>query len=826
MKKIYVSNAVHPNMNYDRSPKSLIWDRFPRIYRLYLDFLEARPHIRVHVQMPPQTLFSLQQCAPDVVDRFRRLYDAGRITWMGTFYSEPVCLCMDGMSLYESARLGTEITRRELGAAEGFFLQEVIYTPAMPWIVDRLNLGWTIFPRHGEHVLQPVHLDGGAGVRCVGVQIKSFGLKLDLPPLEEIPDESYLLFGNDLEMPGTVALVEDLRERLEGQGCEVEWKLVSEYLRTHEPYGVRSEPPGQGSGAELGLWVSKPIDIVTHHMTLSAMAARRGAELAVLAAGDVASTGSAGAPVPEAPESPDGPETRGAHGIPDTPDLFVRSPITWDVESIATYPGVEQRHVGGPTRSGFDASVRMKHLIAWGTNSDARGHFPLWERTVERREAFTEVCRLADARVRAIMRRASATGDHGRHGYYAVNLFPRMRQISTVVRPDPVELIDSHGANAVRSIRLEQEGYAHQVVLEPDTHSITPLVARGASALAIDRPVAGDVVRSRGIELRAVGGALRITCPSGELTLDQEPFSICVREIDGERRPCRPEGSPRVLVIKGDYPTLSISQQIDWHVHFRADYTTDGDAVFCTWRFEFTSPTLVDSSPELPENRHVRDATPGGILARLTTGIHGGHTAADLPFGSFDYADRDNAFVTALTSVVLQNDERGVLLASQSGSQSFYLSRARGELKIALGRSSNSGPLRKLDFHIGDSVRDVTPEREWYKEPFWGVYEHRFVVRPYAAGSDSVAPLEIGRAYANGVRLVEAHDVAPSTSLSLFSIEPATVVVEGCDASSRCVILRETAGRPTQATLQIGGACVHMSLRAHEIREVEVPIRS
>jgi hypothetical protein len=398
-----------------------------------------------------------------------------------------------------------------------------------------------------------------------------------------------------------------------------------------------------------------------------------------------------------------------------------------------------------------------------------------------------------------------------------------MRHLTTIVRPDPIELVDPSGSNLVRSIRLEPEGYAHQVVLEPDGHSITPLVARSASAAVIDRAAGGDVVRAGAIELRALGDALRIACPSGELTLDQEPFSICVREIDAALRPCRAEGPTRTTVVDGEYPTLSVSRQIDWHVHFRADYTTDGEAVFCTWRFEFTSPTLVDANPELPEERYRRDATPGGILARLTTGIADGRTMADLPFGSFDYADRDVAFVTALTSVVLQNADRGVLLASQSGSQSFFLSRSRGELKVALGRSSNSGPVRKLDFHIGDSVRDVTPEREWYKEPFWGVYEHRFVVRPYAVTPSAAAPLETGRAYATGIRLVEAHDVAPTAALRLFSIEPSTVVLEGCDASLGRVTVRETAGEPTEATVRVGPRELTATLAAGEIREIDLP---
>ncbi len=144
MKKVYITNTVHPNMNYDRSSKSIIWEKFPAIYRLFLDYVEANPATKVHFQLPGQTFESLKICAPDVLDRIHRLYEKKRVRYMGTYYSEPVGMCLNGMTALDSAMLGTSITKKELGPPEGFFIQEVAYYPQLPYIIDRLDVQWVI----------------------------------------------------------------------------------------------------------------------------------------------------------------------------------------------------------------------------------------------------------------------------------------------------------------------------------------------------------------------------------------------------------------------------------------------------------------------------------------------------------------------------------------------------------------------------------------------------------------------------------------------------------------------------------------------------------
>ena len=63
-KKVYFSYTLHGNMNYDRYPKSTIWEKFPETYQNVLDFIEARPEFKGQIQLSGQTFKTLQQAAP------------------------------------------------------------------------------------------------------------------------------------------------------------------------------------------------------------------------------------------------------------------------------------------------------------------------------------------------------------------------------------------------------------------------------------------------------------------------------------------------------------------------------------------------------------------------------------------------------------------------------------------------------------------------------------------------------------------------------------------------------------------------------------------
>lgn len=68
MRKIYFSMTTHPNTNYDRSLRSVIWEEFPKRYWLYLNSMRGHSPLKSHMQAPPQAPLSLQQCAPNATE--------------------------------------------------------------------------------------------------------------------------------------------------------------------------------------------------------------------------------------------------------------------------------------------------------------------------------------------------------------------------------------------------------------------------------------------------------------------------------------------------------------------------------------------------------------------------------------------------------------------------------------------------------------------------------------------------------------------------------------------------------------------------------------
>ena len=64
-KKVYCSYTLHGNMNYDRYPRSTIWEKFPETYQNILDFVSARPEFKGQIQLSGQTFKTLQRIAPE-----------------------------------------------------------------------------------------------------------------------------------------------------------------------------------------------------------------------------------------------------------------------------------------------------------------------------------------------------------------------------------------------------------------------------------------------------------------------------------------------------------------------------------------------------------------------------------------------------------------------------------------------------------------------------------------------------------------------------------------------------------------------------------------
>ena len=120
-KKVYMSYILHGNMNYDRYVRPTIWRDFPIIYDNLLDFMDEHPDFKGQLQFSGQTLNSMRQAAPEVLEHAMKIHKRGQLNFTGTFYSEPVNVNMDGETNYRCAWLGTKIVEDFVGQTDGFY---------------------------------------------------------------------------------------------------------------------------------------------------------------------------------------------------------------------------------------------------------------------------------------------------------------------------------------------------------------------------------------------------------------------------------------------------------------------------------------------------------------------------------------------------------------------------------------------------------------------------------------------------------------------------------------------------------------------------------
>ncbi|MBQ2027470.1 MAG: hypothetical protein II214_06180, partial [Alistipes sp.] len=82
-KRVYMSFILHGNMNYDRYVITTLWRDFPVIYDNLLTFMDEHPDFKGQLQFSGQTLGSLKQAAPHVLDHAMRIHKRGQLNFTG-----------------------------------------------------------------------------------------------------------------------------------------------------------------------------------------------------------------------------------------------------------------------------------------------------------------------------------------------------------------------------------------------------------------------------------------------------------------------------------------------------------------------------------------------------------------------------------------------------------------------------------------------------------------------------------------------------------------------------------------------------------------------
>ncbi|OHD59309.1 MAG: hypothetical protein A2096_06050 [Spirochaetes bacterium GWF1_41_5] len=563
-------------------------------------------------------------------------------------------------------------------------------------------------------------------------------------------------------MPDTVRHCEEFRLKLESMGLKAEWIFVSDYIKKYGIKGLKKPGPCTNKNEDsenspsFSRWVSKPIDIITHKITLEAMEAYR--SLGIISCLNQC-------------------KVKALY-----PGEYMRSWITHDIETLNDYPWVEKKYF--TVKRKIHLSDRIKHLLAWGANSDARGWYPMWERTVERREALQEARMIADSAIRKFMRPGKK---HAKQKYFpvihSINLFPKTGRIIRISENEPVDIIDSKGYNLVSAVIPCAGKYEHILYIDSLPYSRETLVKK--SALNPNFSVCAEnkkEVKKGSMSLSHVNDKIIINNSTEKMCFSIEPFKILVKRLDKSLRPCAPEGESKISVRSGKYPILCFEKQLDYHVHYKGKFITDGKAVFARFKFYFSAPTLVDA--KIPENTSKPDFAPGGIIALLETGTKG-DIIYDVPFGETLHKNKDRCFIAALTHTICAGSDKGCLLSSAGGVQSFRVWGAKGELGMCLGRSETSGGRRKMNYSIGNDVYGVKADEDWYNEIFYGEYSQDFVIMPFTGSWQKKNIPTQGRAFALGPRLVESIYDPQCPAETLYCLKPDNVMIAGAFPQDR-----------------------------------------
>lgn len=713
-KTVYVSYILHGNMNYDRYVRPTIWKEFPKIYDGLLDFIDEHPDFKGQLQFSGQTLGSLQQAAPNVLDHAMKIHKRGQLNFTGTFYSEPVNVNMNGETNYRCAWLGTKIVEKFLGEkTDGFYLQERAYHPQLPWILNHADVSWTPIITNDDSWF-PFTLKGMDGSTSVCVPIT----RGDVTERALIaPDRSLLTIEEDYEIPqsftGSYARVQKFNN--ENDSIRMEWITVKEYIKRFgikpEKYIDHSAKAKNRDNGTYSRWTADPLDIITQDYTNKAMHDFRAAQIwCALTGGHL-----------------DKPFEAWKGNLPE-------DPLAWDIEKASLYPDVEPNFL---KRNGKVTMLsKAEHLLLWAVNSDAKGWFPLYEKRRERQNSFSScsyLCRnMIDDGIDQLSSEMKLNG-YDRY-FMLVNMEAARSKVVKINSATPLELYDLQTGKLLRQYccrGADASSYSIDFQTELPSYGYQMIGARISDHVDTEKWEEGSSISQGDMTLSVDDYFLKLQQGDDCYEISLEDFEVkALAEVkngkgDDVWRTLSPHGEPRIAInTQGLYPQLRIDWQIDWLIHLRAMLTLEDGKLICDADFTFPHPTLVGRGGHNDFNFN-----PEGLDFVIKSGRKC-KVGYDIPFGISEYDKSGTAYFCALSSCFMQSDNSGILISPQTGEQAFSVNTDNGTMKVYMGSSTTSGPIRNVGMTFITKT-EVNHETAWYFEPFHGTYHHRLILVPY-----------------------------------------------------------------------------------------------
>lgn len=810
---VYMSYILHGNMNYDRYVRTTIWRDFPAIYDNLLDFMDQYPDFKGQLQFSGQTLNSLKQAAPHVLEHALKIHERGQINFTGTFYSEPVNVNMDGETNYRCALLGTKIIEDFIGKkTDGFYLQERAYHPQLPWILNNSDVSWTPVIT-GDDTWRPFKLTGMDGSVSVCVPITS------RKPLEKVaiaPANSLIVIEEDYEIPHKFSRTYNQAAEFNRNNPDIEivWITVKEYIEKFGTDSIRyvdhSAKVRSLENGTYSRWTADPLDIIVQDMTNRAMADFRSA----ITMNSLLTY------------------TKGWSSDKDIKECNVTTyndPLAWNIERADIYPDVEPSHL---TRNGKVTTLsRAEHLLLWAVNSDSKGWYPLYEKRSERMTSLKNSSSLSTSVIEDNLDKISSyIRLNGYDTYFiAANMEQARKKQITLECPHPYAIYDYNTGKELKSVcRRDSDKYTISFDAELPAFGYTTFGAKETADAAVTIWEDGESISADGITITASKDKVTIEENGFKNDITLAPFKIkALAEIakgegDDKWRDAQQYGRTRIQ--KSGSRELIIDRQIDWLVHMRQKFTIQDGKSICDISFNFPHPTVLRKLGE-----HAGQFDPRGLDLHISSGLKS-KTVFDIPFGMTEFKEDGTGYFCPLSTCIMENERGGIMVAPQTGEQGFSVNADNGEMTLHLGASTESGPIKDVTMTFQTPVH-VIHHAAWYLEPFHGQYTHRIVIDTYkGTWQENSIPLSI-REISAPVYVKECRneynknlrrqDRMPA-QMSLLEYDNQNIDVSSSDLNEGQTVIRlnERIGKEASFTLRTAKDERKIEIGPFEIKEV------
>ncbi|NJD04858.1 MAG: hypothetical protein FIA99_20165 [Ruminiclostridium sp.] len=699
-KKIYLSVIMHANMLYDRFGKDEILDKFPKMYRYIVESIQKYPEIRVGFELSGVTVLLLKKHAPDILEGLKDIVKAKRGVFLGTYFSDPLNMCTDEYFNYWNAWLGTEIIRRELGEPSGFYPQENSYHPGMPAILNKLGLKWMTVPSIPNK--KPAYVKGLDSGTIVGVPCEVADYDKFERFYEEYPDNSIIVPIIDSEYhPNFDKIIKKLAEMKEA-GKEIEWMGIPDYLKAFKPEGEYFYPPMTSVDLFYSRWITSPENIRVHEATMEAVKLYHDAvKLKEMIKGEY------------------------EHDIDipykDSTVIEEKNIITAEIESLSCLPDIDREYL---SKDGTVSTLtRAFYLLLWAMNSDARGWFPLVQKTRERMDSFLA----ASALCRDVIDRGLHYVKHQK-GYSDSDVMlvynPHMKEgFDVCIKTGKALEFDNINKSDAMNLK-SQAGVETIVRFQGDAKPFGFLKYRHSDIYDRFRWEDGRSVENASSGLSLQDYSLEYKFNNTHMTVYLNmPAFIETKNGTVEMDFIKYPGFKPVFVQAGHklYPCMRIGRKLNESIYVTENYTLKDDCLECEWEFYFPRDIILGN---LTWETNAIEAVIRGKFNK---------TYYNIPGGIIEHNSEDGR-MAALNFAIATGDGNGVSVVSLTGSQCFRFDRNTGELALSLG-ASTLGP-SSVPAHMGVDPECTNGSGIYQFEKFGfvtfkGAYRHRFAIIPF-----------------------------------------------------------------------------------------------